>query len=170
MCASPLALPRSKQLSCRFVPVSPPVPPVICISAASARRCSIGSSPGSMAGSSCCGSTIPTRAEMSPKPAADSAMASAGWASIGTKGRKSAARMRPYFQSQRGDALSGSGRKTARKRAGLSRLRHDRGTEGRARAGQTREAGLPLQPPLDGRDRRRCRAALRPRDARRWCG
>ena len=52
-------------------------------------------------GQFCCGSTTPTRSATSTRPWPRFCTALNGWASIGTKGRKSADRCGPYYQSQR---------------------------------------------------------------------
>ena len=74
-----------------------PVRPATCTLAACARRCSAGCSPGGTAGSFCCGSTTPIRSGTSRRPWPRSCTAFAGWASIGTKDRRSAGRTRPII-------------------------------------------------------------------------
>ena len=59
---------------------------------------------------SCCASRTPTPSDRRASPSAASSTTCAGWASTGTKGRTSAARTRPYRQSERLDALSRRGR------------------------------------------------------------
>ena len=76
----------------------------------------------------------------------------------------------PYYQSQRADALPGGGPGAAGPRRRLPRLRHAGGDPGRARGGRTGQAAVRLQPPLDGRGRRRRPRGSRPRAARPWCG
>src|SRR5579875_3581905 len=53
--------------------------------------------------------------------------------------------------------LSSRCENTAREGAGLLRLRHGGGNEGRTRSGGESETAVPLQPPLDGRDPGRSR-------------
>ncbi len=77
---------------CPSAPASPPVRPVICTSAGSARPCSAGSLPGGTAASSSCGSTTPTRSGTSRRPWRRSSTACAGWGSTGTKAPRSAGR------------------------------------------------------------------------------
>ena len=75
----------------------------------------------------------------------------------------------PYFQSKRGaryqaavDQLLAGGR-------GLPGLRHRRGDGRRAQGRRGREAAVPVQPALGGRDAGAAGRASRPRGARRWC-
>ena len=50
--------------------------------------------------------------------------------------------VRPLLPVAAGRSLSGGGRQAAGRRGGLPRLRHDRGTAGRARSGRAREAAF----------------------------
>ena len=102
--------------------------------------------------------------------APDPRTACTGWASIGTKEPEVGGPYAPYYQSQRLRPLSGGGARSCSPRAGLLRLRHDRGNAGRARSAETGEASLPLQPPLDGRDRRPTRPLRGRGPHRRSCG
>ena len=152
-------------------PLCPQSRPATCTSAASARRCSTGCSPGSTAASSSCASTTPISERNVERGACSrSSTASAGWASTGTKGPRSADRTAPIISRSGWTAIRRPCRTLLDQRAGLSRLRHDRGAAGRARGGRDGEAAVPLQPPLDGRDAGRAGRASRPRAARPSCG
>ena len=140
---------------CPSAPASLPVRPATCTSAASAPRCSTGSSPGSTAGSSSCGSTTPTSSGTSRRRWRRSSHG-LHWLGIDwDEGPEVGGPYAPYYQSQRSDRYQAAVDEAAGRRPCLPRLRHDRGDPGRARGGRTREAAVRLQPPLHGRDARR---------------
>ena len=116
-----------------------------------------------------CGSTTPTRSGTSRRPSRRSSTASAGWGWTGTKGPRSAARIGPYFQSQRGDIVP------RRRPTGWSRRGHvyrDYSTEAE-RAARRRPPPRPKRAfrfrgkPADAEDDR---AGSRPRGAPSPCG
>ena len=115
-------------------------------------------------GSSSSASTTPTGRGTSRRRCGRSWTASAGSASTGTRGRRSAVRA-PLLPVAAGGALPGGGGGASGSGNGVPRLRHPGGDGGGAGGGAAREAPLPVQPPLDGGDRRR-RGALRERGAR----